>query len=69
MSICEMDDAIKLHWPRGGGDKPDPNRPLGVDSRTLDPSLEGSWVSDWTLDPPLGGGPVPDSGTPIFPGK
>ena len=60
MSICEMDDAIKLHWPQGGGDKPDPNRPLGVDSRPLD---SGPWrVSDWDLDPPRGG-PIPDSGT------
>lgn len=68
MSICEMDDAIKLHWPRGGGDKPDPNRPLGVDFRTLDPSLEGS-SEGLGLEPgppPGGSGSAPG---PYFPGK
>jgi len=60
-----MDDAIKLHWPRGGGDKPDPNRPLGVDFRTLDSGPRR--VPDWDLDPP--GGVRFQTLGPYFPGK
>jgi len=47
-----MDDAIKLHWPQGGGESPDPNRPQKADAcgdqEVLEPPFGGVQHHSWS---------------------
>ena len=43
MRLDEMDDAIKLHWPQGGGESPTQIALLESDIWSLDHGWPGPW--------------------------